>query len=275
MPDFPLGHQPGYAFALQYHTSVVGHASAHTKSNWTTVVASTAVGYNGILVQCIMPASVANSSLCLFDIGIGAAASEVVICPNIYVYGPGGVANVFIPINIPAGTRIAARLQSTITSASSWVNVTGIRGGFWGPQAGGGLIHSFGGNLATSGGTVLDAGAAANTFPALPMTQLVAATTKDIVAIMPIVSYNPAATVADAGFQYEIGVGASSSEVAILRQCFRVELEGTSGSNCGYPQFWFPCSIPAGSRISARVRSSVTGAATRIAQMVLLGLVGN
>lgn len=274
MPDFPLGHQPGQGFALNWATAVAGHGTAHTKGNWVTVVASTAYDVGGLLVQCIMPASVANSSLCLFDIGIGAAASEVVICPNIYVFGPGGVTHVFIPINVPAGTRIAARVQSTITSAATWVNVTGIRGGFWGPQ-GGGLIHSFGENLAASTGTVLNAGAAANTYPALPMTELVAATTKDIVAIMPVVSYNPATTVADANFEYEIGVGASSSEVAVLRQGFRVELEGSSGSNCQHPQFWFPCSIPAGSRISARVRSSVTGAATRIAHMVLLGLVGN
>lgn len=273
MPDFPLGHQPGRAFALNFHTSVAGHASAHTKSNWTTIVASTATPLSGILVQVIMPANVANSSLCLFDIGIGAAASEVIICPDIYVYGPGGVTSVFIPIDIPAGTRIAARLQSTITSASSWVNITGFRGGLWGPTMGG-HIQTFGQNLATSGGTALDAGASVNTYPALPMTELTAATTKDIVAIMPLVSYNPATTVADAAFEYEIGVGASSSEVAILRQGFRVELEGTSNSNSQYPQMWFPCSIPAGSRISARVRSSVNGAATRIAYMTLLALVG-
>jgi hypothetical protein len=92
---------------------------ANTKGAWVQVLAACPIDADGFLL------GFANNtgSPCdfLVDIGIGGAGSEVVLIPDLYLR-----ANVndqlgekmFVPMAIPAGTRIAARCQNNTGSGN-------------------------------------------------------------------------------------------------------------------------------------------------------------
>jgi len=104
--------------------------TAHAKGSWTQIVASTArdirqllLMFGGAVENTNSPSTRTYASW-LFDIGIGAAASEKIIIPNLglvvasvsdclndAIFGP-------FDVNIPAGTRIAARCQSSDIDAT-------------------------------------------------------------------------------------------------------------------------------------------------------------
>lgn len=103
-------------------------ASANTKGAWAEITSSTADFIKGLLVQIDENANtILTTGQFLIDIGIGGAGSEVVIIPNI----PAATHSTddfiayshtdFYPIEIPPGTRIAARCQSSITDATDRV----------------------------------------------------------------------------------------------------------------------------------------------------------
>ncbi len=94
-----------------------------SKGSWAQVIASTGDASFGILVN-INSASTSNASRnYTVDIGVGAGGSETVLIADLlggnagtYSVGPGWY---YFPIFIPAGTRIAARAQGSVTTAFS------------------------------------------------------------------------------------------------------------------------------------------------------------
>lgn len=92
-----------------------------SKGSWVTLIASLNFDTYGLLICINNNSASAASRNSAMDIGIGAAASEVVLIPNLIAgnaagYTSGGLWYYF-PIFIPAGTRIAARAQSTVVTA--------------------------------------------------------------------------------------------------------------------------------------------------------------
>lgn len=92
-----------------------------SKGSWVEVIASTSHDLFGILININTNTSSASSRNSTCDIGIGAASSETVfiadlLCGNAAPYNVIGNWYYF-PIFIKAGTRIAARGQSTVTTA--------------------------------------------------------------------------------------------------------------------------------------------------------------
>ena len=94
-----------------------------SKGSWVQAISSLTDDAFGLII-CINNNNVSAASRnSVLDIGIGAAASEVVLFPDLicgnavnYNVSGGGVWYYF-PIAIPAGTRIAIRAQSTVTTA--------------------------------------------------------------------------------------------------------------------------------------------------------------
>jgi hypothetical protein len=92
-------------------TLVTAGAAAHTKGSWTELISSTSKKTVGIMVF-VTAQGTGKKFLC--DIGVGAVDSEVVLIPNLITYVPsfGSQGNqIFIPVVIPAGSRITARCQ--------------------------------------------------------------------------------------------------------------------------------------------------------------------
>jgi hypothetical protein len=113
-------------------TAIDPGAVANTKGSYVQLVASTARDYMGLTIVTDRGAggNLGGNSIFdwLIDVAVGAAGAEKIIIPD---YHAGTYANTalaanptFVPINIPSGTRIAARSQTTgITSPNRLIGV--------------------------------------------------------------------------------------------------------------------------------------------------------
>lgn len=157
MPTYTALTTHGFSAASSPGVSVDPGGSANTKGSWTQLVASTALDYEGLIVALTnLNDFAAADATWLVDIGTGGAGAETVLIPDLYAgmdsgndfaYPLGGLGP--FAVDIPAGTRIAARAQSTTTTAGDrpiGVVVYGLSGG----SAGGG-----GGGTTYAGGLVL------------------------------------------------------------------------------------------------------------------------
>lgn len=99
--------------------------TAHTKAGWTELTASTSAPIRGILPAITGQGNAALTTAdWLMDVGVGAAASEQVLVPDLW-FAADAITDTFvpptfplIPADIPAATRIAIRAQCSITTAS-------------------------------------------------------------------------------------------------------------------------------------------------------------
>lgn len=134
-------------------------ATPHTKGSWVTAIASTDFDVYGITVVFSLTSASATVVNVLCDIGIGAAASEVVKVPNILAGGRGAstqaMLSQFLPIFIPKGTRIATRTQSNVASQVCNVGIWCHGGATMVPWPTFEAADSIGTNTATSAGVDL------------------------------------------------------------------------------------------------------------------------
>jgi hypothetical protein len=113
---------PG-TLAVPYATLVDPGASANTKGSWVQFVSSTPFDVKGIVLSLGSATGILTTARWSWDIGIGASGSEVVRVPDLgaalqstteqYEYAGG----LFIPIDIPAGVRVAIRCACNITDS--------------------------------------------------------------------------------------------------------------------------------------------------------------
>lgn len=258
----------GTVTASSTGTQLTASGSINTKGSYTQLVASTPYDACGFLVTLENPSNGANGFL--VDIAVGAAASEIVVVPNI----PFAISNsasafgcmsIYVPCEIPAGSRIAARCQSTVASATVNAQVILLDGNFT-TDTPYGAPQNYGASTATSLGTQIDPGAVLNTKG--NWVQLVASTTYDLAALQIIADHQGAMTLSN--ILLDIGVGAAASEQIIIPN---VQFSSNSGGimlfNSAPPLFH--TRIPAGSRIAARAQNIKTTAASRKIGISLLG----
>ena len=113
-------------------TPVDPGGSANTKGAWVELCAASDIPAKAL---CACFASNRNTNLTtgdyLVDIGIGTAGNEVVLLPNYFV-SVNTTSDVLreyttvLPVELPVGTRIVARAQSTVTDATDRVVYTQI-----------------------------------------------------------------------------------------------------------------------------------------------------
>lgn len=129
----PMGTPPsgaGFAHGVGTNqgTAIDCGGAANTKGSWTQIVAATTYPYRYLMafIGCNGNTTMADGSF-LFDIGVGTAASEFALVSNLQfeqsVSGDMNVPCAFgpFPCDLPAGTRLAVRGQSTITDATDRV----------------------------------------------------------------------------------------------------------------------------------------------------------
>jgi hypothetical protein len=235
--------------------AAVANATPHTKAtSWTPLIASTTADIHLLTLETSQSTQAPGAdSSTLIDVGIGAAASETAIIPNIPFGYLGASGRYEIPVYIPAGSRISLRSQSVTGSKS----VTIYARGFTLPNS---LIPAtyvinYGADTATSHGVSLGAAGATNTKTS--WTIITSATTERLMAIAVGIQGNAQTTMANAGFLLDIGLG--STEVVIPAAA---DMGGLGNSTEGY-QFLAtptlcPVDIPEGTRISARYQTANT-----------------
>ncbi len=244
--------------------------SANAKGSWTQLVASSAFQADELIVQ-IGNNSGANADY-LVDIGVGAGGSEQVILSNLTVSA--GSASAIrtnypaIPIAIPAGSRIAARCQSSSNAATLAVQLTLIQYGL-NRSTGLSRCTTYGADTSDSGGVSIDPGGSANTKGS--WTEITSSTSVLHQGLMIGIGNqaNNARTVAS--LLLDIGIGAGGSEqVVVADYILKADANGDFVAPCLGPVL--PLTIPAGTRLAARAATHITDATDRLFDVILYGI---
>ena len=262
MTNWRVSGQPKISTFTQ--VSAVPSGSAHTKGSWVQVTASTSHDFHGISV---FSSSYFQDNRYLIDIATGAGGSEVVVVPNLYKHA-GLNINPYIPIYIPAATRIAVRSQTNDTSGNSVeVRLHGVAG-TENSNPGGARIINAAVTADTRVGPQIDPGGVANTKSS--WVELVASTGHHIKQLLVYIAPNNSAT-DDPLHLVDIGIGGAGSE-----QIFIPDLQQYGKdffpreAVVGY--YSFPCDIPQGSRISARASCTLIDATMRLVRVGIWGI---
>ena len=252
------------------NVAVVAHATPHTKGAWVEYVATTTFDVGAIGVQLLSETFAASTDTSsLLDIGVGAAASETVVVPDIPVgwkFGTsGGVPPAFIgiyPVFIPKGSRIAMRRQSAVASASVNVHLQlfPLRDDRQPPSK----LLAIGANAATSQGAGLTNPGSTNTKGA--WAEIVASCPMPLQGV--VIGVQGKGDVSQGGGHLlDIGVGAAGGEVVVIADMYLL----ANTSEWIHVQWPGPyqIDIPLGARISARFQSTST---TSGVDVILIGI---
>ncbi|WP_433329975.1 hypothetical protein [Spirillospora sp. CA-294931] len=276
MPDWPLSggsgtETGGITVAASTGAAVAAAATTNTKGAWVELIAATARDAVGLLVNAGRGHTATADFL--VDLAVGAAGAEQVLVPNLTagngtnLLGPGAV---FIPIAVPAGTRISARCQSTVASAISRLQVIAVYG-TWSSSVPHGVCTAYGANTADSGGVTVDPGAVANTKGA--WSQIVASTSRPCRAvIIGIGNQANSARSVNTDWLLDIALGGAGAETSIISD---LHIECSTVDDIATPQWVgsLPIDIPAGTRLAARSQASaVTDANDRLFDVIIYGL---
>lgn len=235
--------------------SVTAHASANTKGAWSQLVAALGHDVEGFMLR-IDNGNDALTTAFLLDLGVGAAGSEQVLVPDIMAYftAPTGGSIFFIvgrtaaffPVSIPKGTRVSMRCQASTGSRVLAVSVLWVTAGFRGGR-GLGRATAYGVTTSTSKGTSM-------TIPASgtgSWVQLVASTTYPSRALA--IFLCPSTAMAQhVAFTVEWALGGSGAEksLGLAPLTWR---PATVYCQSGHFIGAYPCVIPAGTRLAARI----------------------
>jgi len=232
---------------------VDGHATlTHTEGAWVELISSTAfdTDYLYLTIRSLIGTAGATG---LVDIAIGAASSEVVIVSDLFVSLDAltNVTTVTLPIRIPAGTRVAARLQGSV--AASIVDIAGalVSGGF-GTPAPFSKIISLGVDSANTRGTNLGDGANWTAHTKKAYVEITSSLPENIEALaFALHSVGASST----SMLLDIAIGAAASEVAILSDLYAVG-SGTDRDMHPPISWQFAFAAEKGSRIAARCQGN-------------------
>jgi hypothetical protein len=257
----------GATGGASYATVVTPHNTANTKGSYAQIVAATAFDANWLLVQF---AGILLNSPHLIDVAIGAGGSEQIVLPDLFAHPPGVVGSspsYLFPVFVPKGSRIAARAQSgaggfgNVITSVTLVSGVMLSGGSAPAKA------SAYGATASSLGTNIDPGGTADVDSA--WTQLTAATDRAHNWIIVSGRFGDGSISIACYFRLSIGIGGSGSEQILIPE-LAFSAEPTADQSFGMV-VGLPCYVPAGSRLSARVRCSVNTDGDRDVWLKLYG----
>lgn len=246
---YPAGY--GRLDPTVYAASPVTGA-ANVKGSWLQLVASTPFDACGFMVSLRSGGGVMNI---LYDIGVGAGGSEIAIAGNLLTQTDAAANDVYdewryIPVAIPAGTRLATRAQASLTTKTiSDVRINLVAKPFTGY---GELSRctDYGAVTASTRGTNMTPPTSGNGA----YVQLTAAC-NDIKLLMLTLSSNPGQN-ANYGGTVELAIGAGGSEQTVVPGVPILARVATTATPVGFggrhPAI-IPLSIPAGTRIASRV----------------------
>lgn len=263
--DNPRLEGVGVATGSSTGTTVIASATAHVKGAWTQLSASLPFDAAGLSLVGGSGDQFSGVHM-LLDIGVGAAGSEVVLVPNIYILNGIGLS-LDLPLRLAKGARLAARVQASTVSAELYMAAM-LRGrGEWGRP---GLLQAVGNaDTASSRVTQLTDPGAANTKGAwLQLNGSLPFTVKEV-----RVDVGPAlgAGNADTNSLVDIGLGAAAAEIAVISNIWSYARSFSSAARQGFISF--PVNWAKGSRVSARFQSARGNANDRstYAQVLMFG----
>jgi hypothetical protein len=254
--------------AASLGTTLTASGSTNTKGSYAQLVASTPYDASGFWL--LLSGASSLTAGYLVDLAIGAAASEIVLVPNvpfnIQSAANSGTLAIFVPCAIPAGTRISARVQSSTGSTTVTAAVVLLDGSF-DEDSSLAAPQNYGALTASSVGTSIDPGASANMKGS--WVQIAASTTYDIGALQLICDTQKNVTTIAQTWLIDIGIGAGGSEKVIAPNISLSCNAGPMLTNPAPPLI--RCQIPSGTRLAIRAQGTNGTSATRKFGATLLG----
>lgn len=222
--------------------NLVAHATPHTVGSWVEIDASVAQDCCGLWIasDTVIGVSATDTSM-LLELGFGAAAAEQ---SQVQVFVGGAAANLFtyLPLHIPAGTRLSGRIQGVVTVDiyTPRVILEFARGRFgWGGYS---VATALGLNAATSAPTTADL--ADNAFD-----QVIASTAAPYRALTVHLGVNVNAAV-NTSATVDVAIGGAAAEVVLGTWVYQVLSTEILTAMAG--PIFVECDVPTGTRISLR-----------------------
>lgn len=225
--------------------------SINTKGAWLQLVASSANDCVGLMLKGVVGGVIGTRTS--IDIGVGAGGSEIVVVADLFSsivnIGNAGYQSLaaILPVNIPAGTRISARYQTTNLSIVAFAGADLFDGGF--TQSSGTAIDTIGFTAGTTASTSMTAGTAGSKGAYAAITT---SSANDYAGLF--FGFDCSGSSTSTGNEYiDIAVGAGGSEKIIVPNYY-LRANDAVDVFIYMPTFSpiFPVSIPAGTRISVR-----------------------
>lgn len=255
-------------FALTTSVNMTSDASAHTKGAYVEVIASTGGEVDRLLILSGASSSSTVNSSALMDIAVGAAGSEVVVIPDVFIgYAPAALWW-DIPIAIPSGARISARYQSARTSTNCAIQVVALKRSNEAIQRPASYTVSIGTDTSTSQGVTLTSGAGSKGAYA----ELTSSCPVSLQGVQIGIGQASSTNASSGTIRVDIAVGAAGSETVIIPdvQALGANTENIA-RNINAPFFW-PVRIPHGARIAARASNSAGSGAAYNVDVSLVGI---
>jgi hypothetical protein len=229
-------------------------ATANTRGSWVQLISSTAADAYGLWLWARGVAAANGDGRCLIDVAVGPSGSELIILPDLnFGAAPSSNTalnrNMFVPIYIPAGSRVAARCQRDTASGTVTIGWMLEEQPAW-PGGVGVLGTTYGIDAGNSRGTIITTSTAA--YGAWQ--QIVASTSAPHAWWWPGIDCGGDTTQSNAACFVQLGVGGAGSEVVLGTWQFRITTsEDMCGPNQPHPIYR---QLPAGVRIAARASNA-------------------
>lgn len=251
-----------------YTFSVTGHASANTKGSYTEIVSATPYASGRLVLVPIFATT--SPRWIMVDLATGGAGAETVIVQNIPLSAAaGGHVGWYLPIDvdIPAGTRLAARCQTATGGVVMYLQV------FLEDRALGSVANpvTYGAVTASTRGTQIDPGGTINTKGSY--VQLTASTTADIDALAVLIGEGNAESQTYSAYtdwKIDVATGAAGAETVVIADLWSVAQPTVNQPLPGAIRV--PVTIAAGTRLAVRCQSSINTAGTRLLNVALIGI---
>jgi hypothetical protein len=205
----------------------------------------------------------------VFDLATGSAGNEQVFAQAICVLGTDRFMPMHFPCCLPKGARLSARQQSNTNTAISILLASTLRPQTFmqGQMLQTNDVHGY--NSGTSTGTVVDPGGSAYTKGS--WAQIVSSTPRPASAIAVQIWPNNNTGGTNAQYRIDVGVGGAGSEKVVLGDLWMHFTSNVGGAGQPSANFLgpFPCSIPAGSRLSMRCECNLSSSGPRETSMCL------
>jgi hypothetical protein len=241
-------------------------------NSYVTIATSTTRAYDAIFVQANVNNSAGNNDN-MINVAIGPSGSEQVVAQlktSTQIAGFTDNYQYYLPISIPQGTRLSA-LYNSNTGSNVVITIAGKSGALLADH---GCAYSEVIGIAqpdaSPSGTVIDPGATANTLGA--WTELVASSAHNYSYLSFIAGGNNGnAALSEVLWLFDIGVGASGSEIVVIPQICLVSTDNATPSPLVSGPY--PVAIPAGTRIAARAQCNNIDV-TATSRKLDVGLIG-
>lgn len=244
--------------------SLTTNTAADTMGDWVEVKASTPETYDGFFITVEYQSD--NFDRYMVDIGLGSAGNETVVVEGIPFSSPllqdtlG--QRLYVPLHIPAGSRVVARAQDENTSENT---IEIQMHGFVRDETLYDTIRTYGITKASTDLQEVDPGDTVDTKGA--WVEFISSAPANILSLG-LAHHFEGLTATTCEWHIDVGVGEAGSEIAIIEDLY-VGVHANYDNNVPADFGMIPLDIPAGSRVAVRAECTINSAGDRLLHMAM------